>query len=221
MIYFKVLIKKLWLVILIPLLLLCASIFYFFFKQVPLYQAETKLIVVNKSGEDSNNKATITYNDLLAGQVFVKNYKELIKSRLITSEVKKELNLNNITEEKLGQNIDVDLITDSNMLMITAINEDPQKAMQIANKASEVFINKAIELMSVKNISVVDYAVTPSTPMYLKKIQNVVVVTFLGLVFSLSIIFLIAFYDDSIGNIEEIEIRHRTPVIGLIPQIKK
>lgn len=216
--YFRMIINKIWIIIVITSVFVSIASYVSLFKIKPQYQASTRLFVLINRNADANK---ISYDDLMASQVLVKNYKELIKDRSITSGVIEKLNLVELTAEELSDRIDVELIPDSSMLSISVQYEEPELAANIANEISNLFILKMSELFKTNNISLVERAVVTEKPVF-PRTHLIIASSFLaGIILSLGLILLLVYIDDTIGRLEEVEGKTGLPVVGIIPDMKK
>lgn len=212
--YLNMIYKKLWLVIALPLAAALATAYISYFVLDRIYEANTTLYVINKKADD---QPVITSNDLLVGQQLVKDYRELIKSRTVTTAVINELQLNGMSSEHLAEKISVGSKNDTRIIEIKVQDIDPQRAARIADKVGEVFISKVIDLMKVENVSVVDRAQTSSTPVQPRPMMNVIVALLAGLMAAVGIIFLVEYLDDTIKTSEDVEKYLGLTVLGTIP----
>ena len=64
--------KRIKILVIIPMIFFCASMFYAFEMVSPTYTATTTFMVLNQTYYDS-----ITYNDLMIGEVLINDYKFL------------------------------------------------------------------------------------------------------------------------------------------------
>lgn len=215
--YFRMMVRKKWLVIFITLLSIILPSYISFFMIKPQYEASTKIFCLINSRDQNNS---ITYDNLMAAQLFIKNYNELIKSRAVTSEVIKNLKLTDMTEDDLVKRISVDLLPNSSMMVITAKYGDPDTAVAIANEVSEVFILKAAEILMTNNVSIVDRAIPNDKPVYPKPFMFIGFGFLSGIMLSLALVLVLAYFDDVIGNSEEVEKKTGLHVVGVIPDMK-
>lgn len=216
--YFRMIGKKIWIVILITAVFVSLASYIAFYKIKPQYQSSTRLFAVIKSEGDRNT--TTSYQDLLAGPLLGKNYKELITSQAVISEVVKRIPTSGMTDEELTKRIDVELIPDSSMIRISVSHENPNVAAEIANEVSIVFIQKASELLKNNSITLVDKAIVSTKPISPRRILISGFSFLAGLSLSLGLILVLVYLDDSIGNLEEVEKKTGLLVVGIIPDMK-
>lgn len=216
--YLNIIIKRIWLIILLPILASLVSAYVSFYMLEQIYEANTTLYIINKPND---KEYTIVYNDLIMGQQLVKDYKEIAKSRRITANVIKELDLENISPTALSNKINVNAKSDTRLIEIKVQDKSPQMAVDIANKLTEVFTEEIQEIMRLENVSIVDSAVLPSSPVKPNPKMNIAVAFVLGLLIALGISFAIEYLDDTIKTAEDIEKYLNLTVLGTIPEIAK
>ncbi len=125
----------------------------------PIYQAKSTLFI----GKDSGGLSNISLSDLQVGNTLVSDYVQLISTNLVTEEVIQDLGLNT-TVAAFKSNIGVKAISDSRFMRIAYNHPDPEQAKIIVNKLSETLTEKALDIVGVKNIQIVDYAKKPFAP---------------------------------------------------------
>lgn len=216
--YLDIIIKKKWLIILLPLIATMITAYVSFYIVDQVYEANTTLYIINKS---SGSEFSIAYNDLLVGQQLVKDYKEIVKSRRITSEVIEELELGNISSSMLSEKINVNARNDTRLIEIKVQDSSPQTAVDIANKLAEVFTREIVNIMKVENISIVDTAQLPEHPIKPRPMMNIAVAFILGLLTALGISFIIEYLDDTIKTTDDVEKYLGLTVLGTIPEFTK
>jgi capsular polysaccharide biosynthesis protein len=216
--YIDIILRRIWLVVLLPVLATLVSAYVSFFVLDKVYEANTTLYIINKSG---GTDYPIIYNDLLISQQLVKDYKELAKSRRITSEVIKELELNNVTSSSLSGKISVNAKSDTRLIEMKVQDKSPERAKDIANKLAEVFEREIINIMKVENVSVVDVAQLPEGPIKPNVKMNIAVSFMLGLLIALGVSFAIEFLDDTIKTPDDVEKHLGLTVLGTIPEFSK
>lgn len=215
--YFKILQKKIWILLLIPIAAACISGYVSLFVLNPVFESNTTLYVINKG---QGAQTAIALNDIMAGQSLVKDYRELIKSRLVTTETIKDLGLKGISSETLAERISVNSKNDTRIIEIKVQDTQPERARDIADKLAEVFIDKVIELMKVDTVGIVDKAILPARPIKPRPAINILITAFSGIITSLGIIFLLEYLDDTVKTAEDVEKQLGITVLGTIPALE-
>lgn len=214
--YFAILKKRLWILLLLPLIAGSISEYMSHYVMTPLYEANTTLYVINDRG---NAQYPIAYEDLIIGEFLVKDYRELAKSRTVTGAVVEELDLKGFTPGMLASMVNVSSKNDTRIIEISVQDTDPARARDIANKLGEVFKAKVIELMKADNVNIVDPAELPESPVSPRTIVNIAVAVFAGLMGAAGLAFFIEYMDDSIKSSEDVEKYLKLNVLGTIPAL--
>lgn len=196
------------------LVVLSAGAAYGVTKQLitPIYEASTTVFI----GKESTALASLNLADLQVGNQLVTDYRELIKTNLVTQEVIEELAL--ITTVKdLQEALEVGTIKDSRFMHITFKDADPKVAAKVADKISVILTEKAEQIVGVKNILIVDFAEVPEKPVSPSTPKNVAVAGILGFVLALIIIFIELMLANTLEKDEDIEKELGLPLLGSIP----
>lgn len=214
--YFKIVYKRLWIVILLPLVAAGISAYVSFYLLDKVYESNTTLYVINKN---TNSQLPIAYNDVMVGQQLVKDYRELVKSRTVTTNVIDELKLKGLMPEGLAEKISVNSKNDTRIIEIKVQDNNPDTARQIADKVGEVFISKVVDLMKVENVSVIDKAQAPLGPIKPKPYINIAIALFTGLITAIGVIFILEYLDNTIQSSEDVEKHLGLTVLSTIPMM--
>jgi capsular polysaccharide biosynthesis protein len=219
--YMNIILKRLWIIILLPLVAAGTSAFISFHVMKPVYEANSTLYIIdkNRSSDSSDSEEDISYNEIWVGGQLVKDYTELIKSRRVTSSVIQELKLEGIAPAQLAGMIKVSSKNDTRIIEISVSDNDPKRAMEITNKVSDVFIEKVGELMGIENINIVDSAIQPTSPVKPRPMINIAIALFTGFFMAAGIIFLMEYLDDTIKTNEDVERYLNIPVLANIPRL--
>lgn len=210
----QMILKRWWIIVTSVLICTIATAVISFFFMDPVYQSNTTLYIGKKVDDQ---KTDLAYNDLLLGTQLVKDYRELVKSRLVANQVLKDLKLDDITIEAFSKKLSVDLKNDTRVIQISATDTDPIMAKTISNKVADVFMEKVVDIMQVENVKVIDTAEVPKSPIKPNKKMNVAIAFVLGLMLGFGIVFLIEYLDNTVKTPEDIKKYLDLPVIGTIP----
>lgn len=181
----------------------------------PIYEAKATLFI----GRDNSSVAGLDLSDLSVDDKLISDYRELIKTRLVTETVIDELNLMT-TRDALVMSLDIFIINDSRFMYVSFMDPDPEKAVIIVNRLAEVLAVQAEEIVGVKNVQIVDRAVVPDEPISPSVSRNIAVAAVAGMMLALFIIFLQIILDNTVSHEEDIEKIIGVPVIGIIPRFK-
>jgi capsular exopolysaccharide synthesis family protein len=167
----------------------------------PIYRSTATLLV-----NQTQVPGTIAYNDILTSERLTRTYRELIDQRPVLQEVIDRLNLT-LGRDELSGMIDVSVITDTQLLKLSAENADPALASSIANTAASVFIEQNTEnkLSRPGDVSIVEAATKPSSPFKPNIMMNTILAAAVGLFLAAGIAFLIEYLDDTVKSPEDLE----------------
>ena len=169
-----------------------AYLSYFYFPSV--YSSETTIYVLKTPEEGANPNSV--YQDLLASDLLVKDYQEIVKSSIIIQTVKDELQgeipaLEDMTIQQIKDKITVTVRPSTRLIVIGVEQNNPEAAAAIANKIAEVFQAKSQELLKINNVSIIDKAAIPLRPESPKPVQNMAMSLLAGIVGSIVLIIFI------------------------------
>ncbi|AUS95206.1 hypothetical protein CDQ84_10710 [Clostridium thermosuccinogenes] len=205
--------KRLWLIVVITLATSALSAILSFFLMNPVYQSDTSLYI----GRSMDNQSSIGYNDLMLNTQLVNDYRELVKSRMVTSIVLEKLSLKDMTLEQLSEKLNVESKQNTRLIVISAQDEDPVLARDIANTVAEIFMEKVADIMMVENIQIIDTAELPEAPVKPNKLMNIAIATLLGFMLSTGVVFLVEYMDDTIKTPDDVQKYLGLSVVGTIP----
>ncbi|MER1956103.1 MAG: Wzz/FepE/Etk N-terminal domain-containing protein [Solibacillus sp.] len=212
--------KRIVLIIIFIIISISISIGVTFYVLTPIYQAQTQILVNQKSNSVETNSWQATDIDLR----LINTYNEIITSPVILTPVIEKLELDT-TPEQLMEQITVSSKSDSQVVNISVIVPDPLNAVEIANTVAEVFKEQIPKLMSVDNITILSAAKQSDSPRPLKpnKELNLVVGAVIGFMLGVGLAMYLEFLDTTIKSEDDIETFLHLPVmgvVGLIPEEK-
>ncbi len=178
----------------------------------PVYKAESSLFV----GKEKSNIGSIDIGELTLNQKLVTDYREIILSRLVSKEVIDELNLD-MDVSTFQSRVSVTTVKDSRLFKIGFESTDPKIATDVANSLARVIIQKAEEIIEVKNVKVIDVAELPEYPIKPNKKLNVAIAGVLGIMLGVFLIFAIEYLDHTIKDKRDVERYLGLNIIGEIP----
>ena len=187
---------------------------YFFIQ--PTYTSSTRIYVVNQANDGKNLSA----QDLQAGTFLTKDYKEIITSNDVLSEVIKDEKLN-MSEGELAKMISVNIPTDTRLISISVNAKTGQDAQTLANKVREVASEKIKNVIKDEDVTTLEEAKLPESPSSPNIKRNVL----LGAVFGgfLAVVGVLGreLLDDRIRRPEDIEETLGMTLLGIVPYTDK
>lgn len=213
----KFLKKRILVVVVSALVFLIMGCLYTMYFQTPKYQSQTTLLLL-KANEDINN--TYTQNDVLMNQNLITTYSEIIKSKKVLNKVSNVLGLE-MSLKELNEMIAVSSAKNSIIIAITVTSEDKNEAANIANKVADIFSLEIQDLLNMQNVGIVDRATVAKEAYNVNPLKQLVLATAVGVLLSISTLFVIYYFDNTVKTEEQIEKITELPVIGIIPEKKR
>ncbi len=209
---FAVLLGRAFLIISAGVFFGLAGLFISKFLIHPVYDSTTKIYILNKE-----ENQTVTYSDVQISTQLTQDYAELIKSRYVLEEVIQRLNLVDIDYEDLSKVLKVDTPSDTRIVAITARDEDPLMAMQIANCIREVASEHITNVMDIDAINVAETANVPTQKASPSVMRWTIIAGFLGAVMVAFFAILEYLLDDTIKSNDDVERYLGLSTLALVP----
>lgn len=192
--------------------IICLVVCKFFV--TPQYSASIDLIVNTR--QDVN--ATVTNDNINSAKSLASTYAVVIKSNIVLDEVIETLNLG-MTYTQLYDTISVESVDSTQIMKITAVNENPGLAGQIvqtiANLAPDMLV-ETVEAGSCKIVSKVEIDPKPVSP---HTTRNVAIAMMAALFVSYGVVLVLHLLHNYIENDEDVQKQLGLPILGLIPEI--
>ena len=187
---------------------------YFFIQ--PTYTSTTRIYVVNQATDNKNLSA----QDLQAGTYLVNDYKEIITSNDVLSEVIKDEKLN-LSEAELSKMVSVNIPTDTRLISISVKAKTGQDAQVLANKVREVASKKIKTVTKVEDVTTLEEAKLPSSPSSPNIKRNVLLGASLGGFVAIVAVLVREVLDDRIRRPEDVEDVLEMTLLGIVPDTDK
>lgn len=214
--FIKYYFSKIIIVILFVLIGTVVSIYYTENVQVSMYKSQTSLVLTRSSNSSSTSSLQ---NDISLNKNLVSTYREIIKSRRILSKVIENLSLD-MTEKELGSRINVTSANDTELIIISVIDESGRISRNIANEIAKVFKEEITSIYNIENISIVDEAVLAKEPYNVNVPKQYAMGIGAGFLLASMIITICFYFDDSIKKPEDIEEKIGLNVLATVPKYK-
>ncbi|MFE3855367.1 polysaccharide biosynthesis tyrosine autokinase [Streptomyces griseorubiginosus] len=228
--YLKVLARR-WPTVLICLLLGVGAAQTFIVLSTPVYAARTQLFVATRSGADTS--------ELNQGQSFsqarVQSYAAIVATRQVTEPVVRELGLT-YTPEQLASRITAEAPLNTVLIDITVRDTVPARAARIADAVAKRFVAVVERLESPKeavppiggtaepvaqvspvSLGVTEQASVPTRPVSPKRLLDLAVGVFGGLLLAAALVALREALDTTVKTSEALGELTSLPVLGHIP----
>ena len=130
-----------WLIVLAGLFAGSAA-FFVSARTVPVFQTSTRLLV-----SDPPAMRSIDYTGIVSSQTMTRTYAEMLVERPVLQGVIDQLQLAK-TPEQLKESIAVELVRDTQLLVVSVDDPNPALAADVANTIAMVFTDRIGELQS-------------------------------------------------------------------------
>ena len=217
--FFSIIRKRKSLIIIITILATLTSAVLSYFVLKPQYKVDIQ-VLIGKPQSESSAKSQDSYSDLMMYQQMVKTYSILAKSRAVSDDVIKQLNLN-MTVDVLQGMISATPQQNTEFLTITVVSNNPGEAVKIANQVAKSLKGVSETVKKQDNVQLLDDAQFPTKPDKPRPVLNIAIAFFLGLMISIGLAFLLDYMDNTVKTQEDIEKLTSLPVIGIIPVFKE
>lgn len=214
------LLKKLWqkkvLIIFSALLFGLVALVFSAFVVKPTYTSSTRIYVANQTAGTNN----LTAQDLQAGSYLVNDYKEIIISDSVLSDV---INREGLTmaEGDLRGMIRVSIPNDTRIITISVNSKDPQDAQQLANSVREIAAEKIKVVTKVEDVTTIEEAKVPTSPSSPNIKRNVMLGALVGGFIAVAFVLLLEVLDDRVRRPKDVEEVLGLVLIGVVPDTEK
>ena len=204
-------VKKYWYFILIGFLAgVLLGIMYKAFS-TPQYKASS--LVYLRNGDSS-----ISLQDLQIGSELTKDYEVIFKSRPNLEKVISKLNLD-YTYEELNGMVTINNLTDTRILKVEVVSNDPKVSKNIANEVVAYGMDSVREIDS-QEPYLVEKAIENNESISTSLIKLIAIGGILGVFIALGIIFLRFALSENIQSIEDVERSLNLPVLAVVMEDK-
>lgn len=206
--------RKKFLILLTAVLTAGLAFVYSSFLVTPQYDSTTRIYVVSQNVEAG---AGLTNQELQAGTYLVKDYKEIILSQDVLTQVATELNL----KESLKEKISVSIPVDTRIVSISVRDADPNEAARIANSLRTFAAQKIVEVTKVSDVTTLEEAVPAEEPTTPNIKRNILLGLLAGGILATGIILAMEVLDDRVKRPQDIEEVMGLTLLGVVPDFKK
>lgn len=178
-----------------------------------IYKADTMLIVSSGNYYSAKN---LDDAELRRNQQLVTTYTAIAKSPAVLNKIIKKLDLD-VTPIELEKKLKIEPVEDTEIIKISATDNSPVRAMQIANETANEFIVKGKEVMTFANIRIVEEAELPKIPESRKRALIVAISAVLGVFISLGLVMIIEMLHSKIKNPKDIKKILGVDILACVP----
>lgn len=211
----RLIMSKIWIIVLVSVI---AALIAFIGTKMfitPLYQSTAKLYIINRQ-----NDTNTTYNDVMSSAQLVKDYKVLVNSQPVVSQVMSQLNLD-MTESQLISEISCAIESDSRVLIITVTDKDAYMAKKIVDAVADISAEKITTVMKIEGVNIIEYGRQPESPSSPNVKMNTLLGFLVGMFITIAVIVIRYMLDDSIKNADDVERYLGVSTLALLPVTKE
>jgi capsular polysaccharide biosynthesis protein len=225
--YMNIVKRRLWIVITLPLFFALVSGLITIFYLPEIFEADSTIYVIsNRNGLQDNLSLSASQSDVMSdlrlSDILANDYRELIQRRVVLDEVIDSLGYREvISPAQLSNMITVDLKRNTRIMQIKVKNEDPQIAAILADRVTQVLAEIVSEKFELENITIIDDAVIPTTPISPRFNLNVAIALVLGLMIALGLAFLLEYLDNTLKTGDDVEKYLKLPVLAVVPLVEE
>ncbi|HEM3266215.1 TPA: capsular biosynthesis protein CpsC [Streptococcus suis] len=210
----KIIWRKKFLILLTAVLTAGLAFVYSSFLVTPQYDSTTRIYVVSQNVEAG---AGLTNQELQAGTYLAKDYREIILSQDVLTQVATELNL----KESLKEKISVSIPVDTRIVSISVRGADPNEAARIANSLRTFAVQKIVEVTKVSDVTTLEEAVPAEEPTTPNTKRNILLGLLAGGILATGLVLVMEVLDDRVKRPQDIEEVMGLTLLGIVPDSKK
>lgn len=187
-----------------------------FFIIPPTYEIKASVVIGKTLDEKNENKND--YNDVMMYQKLVKTYAKIASSRTLAENVAAKTG--ELKPEDLQEELEVTPQQDTQILDLKIEHKDTAYAQKILTIVCDEFIAESKKIYPNNTIELLDKPVIPEKPIKPRKLLNIAIALFMGLLLSAGRAFIQEYMDKTIKTENDIDKYLELPVIAVIPKIK-
>jgi capsular exopolysaccharide synthesis family protein len=186
------------------------------FMATPIYVASTTLrITPTPNGPDER----LGWGDIQYADRLMNTYLTIATSRPVMEKLGQALRFTEPAQiEELRKQIKVEIPANTELIQITAEDQDPMLAAEAANTLASIL---ATDVIASNTVSVVEPAIAPENPSQPRKALNIALGLLVGLVGGMGLAFLFENLDTTLYTTKQIAQAAEAPILGQIPLARK
>lgn len=186
------------------------------FVMTPRYEASATMIV--NSREDAAAQTNITSDQINSATKLVDTYSVILTSDTVLDKTIEDLGLD-MDYEDLLEKVTVESVNSTQVMKISAQDEDPELAQQIVASIVEQAPDIIIQTVKAGSVEVISQPKAGENPVSPRKMMNTAIAGMLGLVLGLGVVFLRSILNNKFMTDTDINKKLGLTVLGVIPQV--
>lgn len=212
---FKMLIKRMWIILLCAVLVAGAVLLYTVNFVVPQYEASITVYVNNKTSQESG---AVSSSDLAVALRLVSTYINIVSSERVLNRVIDETGLM-LTANQIRPMITAEAEGETEMFRITVTSPNPQMSADIANTIGKVAPAEIADIIEGSSAKVIDSARVPESRCSPSYTFNTIVGAFVGGCLACIVLVVLHVTDGRVKSEEDLKAICDVPVLGVIPNL--
>ena len=214
----KMVINKLWLVLLVGIICAGIGFGYATYYIKPTYSSTVLLFANNSSLNVGSTTFKISAADLQASQGLVRTYSEILKTRTTLEQIIEKADVDYSCAQLSGM-ISAGDVNETEIMGITVTCEDPYIATKIANCIATVLPARVSEIIDGATMEIVDTAV-PNLQKVAPSVTKYTMMGFIiGVLLVVGIIAVISILDDTIYDDNYVIETYNYPILAKVPNL--
>lgn len=212
-----VMLRKWWLILIAALLGMTIAVGITKCAITPMYQSQAMIYVLTKT------TSVTSMVDLQIGDAITEDFKIIATSKPVVDmaieEIEKKHDVT-FTRKEISDMLTVTNISDTRILKIEALSDDPEYACWVANAVADATATRMKEIMQSDPPTTVERAEVENTPVSPSLLKNAAIGFLLGVILVCGVLVIRFIVDDTIKSEDDIQKYLGTATLCMIPVLK-
>ena len=187
------------------------------FVLTPQYEASATMIV-NSREDATMQQTTITSDQITSATKLVDTYSVILTSDTVLDKTIEDLGLD-IDYQGLLNKVTVESVNSTQVMKISAVDEDPELAQQIVESIVKQAPEIIIQTVKAGSVEIISQPKAGDEPVSPRKTMNTAIAGMLGLIIGLGVVFLRTMLNNKFMTDTDINKKLGLTVLGVIPQV--
>ena len=208
---FDAILKRLWIIIIIGILAFALGFFFIGGSAPDTYSASSSIYAASHA----------SYQESVMGMNVMRDYVDVIRSRKVAERASAYISQEVSTAEIMGM-VSARFAADSKIITITALSDDPQLAISVANAIADAFIQEITSITAVESVKVLDSAYTARivTNVQAEAMKTRLYLAAAAIIAATGIVVLTAAFNTKIAFPNDVTLGGKIELLGVIPDRK-